>query len=368
MRFDRARPHLERLAGALGRDFRSMTLAAGLDPATDWCHANLAGIDFGDDDLEGFRFHGSRLHGADFRRARGLAPDMFLGADWDETTRFPKALGMPTGPWRPPLDPLARWREPLPGLPKKAWPDMVTIPAGFFLMGAPQGEEESREDERPQRRVTIPRPFALGRTAVTFAMWDAAVAAGFVPPEGAERPDGAGWGRDSRPVINVSWHDAQAYCVWLNHRLGLRSGTYRLPSEAEWEYACRAGTVTPFSFGKRISWEQANFDARGPRHDRAGRKARYRGHTVEVGTLPPNPWGLHEMHGNVWEWVVDADGPYPANATSSGPLVHATSDERVLRGGSWRMIPRNLRSTVRSRFMPSGRGDDSGFRVARTLL
>jgi formylglycine-generating enzyme required for sulfatase activity len=272
--------------------------------------------------------------------------------------------------FRPPLKPLPRWREPIPGLPEEAWPEMITLPAGEFLMGAPEGEGGSEDRERPQRRVTVPRPFALGRTAVTFAMWDAAMAAGFVPPSG-KPPEDAGWGRDDRPVINVSWHDAQAYCRWLNQRLGLRSGPYRLPSEAEWEYACRAGTTTPFSFGKTISTEQANYNLgntylRLKRGELLGLTV-YRGLTVPVGSLPANPWGLHEMHGNVWEWVEDAEGPYPAQATDASPLVNADSFSRVLRGGSWNFNPQFLRSAMRNGHLPHFWFNDIGFRVARTF-
>jgi formylglycine-generating enzyme required for sulfatase activity len=266
--------------------------------------------------------------------------------------------------FRPPLQPLTRWREPIPGLPEDAWPDMITLPAGEFLMGAPEGEEGSANIERPQRRVTIPRPFALGRTAVTFAMWDAAMAAGFVPPSGTQPPRDQGWGRDDRPVINVSWHDAQAYCSWLNQRLGLAPGTYRLPSEAEWEYACRAGMTTPFSFGETISTEQANYDGRETYGK--GREGEYRRRTVRVGSLPANPWGLHEMHGNVWEWVEDASGPYPAQATDASPLVHADAALRVGRGGSWSNGPNGVRAANRVEGITGGRGTNAGFRVART--
>jgi formylglycine-generating enzyme required for sulfatase activity len=255
-------------------------------------------------------------------------------------------------PFRPPLEPLARWREPIPGLPEEAWPDMITLPAGEFVMGAPEGEEGSEDDERPQRTVTIPHPFALGRTAVTFAMLDAAMAVGFVPPSGMLPLADQGWGRATRPVINVSWDDAQAYCSWLNERLGLGPGTYRLPSEAEWEYACRAGTVTAFSFGEMISPEQANYRSR---------------LTVQVGSLPANPWGLCEMHGNVWEWVEDAYGSYPAHATDANPLVHDDIFMHVLRGGSCFNTPRLLRSAFRYRSVPGDRFVSRGFRVARTL-
>jgi formylglycine-generating enzyme required for sulfatase activity len=266
--------------------------------------------------------------------------------------------------FRPPLQPLTRWREPIPGLAEEAWPDMITLPAGEFQMGAPEVEKGSNGDERPQRRVTVPHPFALGRTAVTFAMWDAAMAAGFVPPDG-KRPEDEGWGRDDRPVINVSWDDAQAYCSWLNQRFGLAPGTYRLPSEAEWEYACRAGTTTPFSFGKTISTKQANYDGR--EIYEKGKRGEYRGRTVPVGSLPTNPWGLCEMHGNVWEWVEDAYGPYPADATDASHLLHGDDPSRVQRGGSWLRHPQVLRSASRDGSLPDARGPLDGFRVARTL-
>ncbi len=243
-------------------------------------------------------------------------------------------------------------------------PEMVVIPSGEFLMGAPESEEGSDDNERPQRRVIVPRRFALGRTAVTFAMWDAAMRAGFVPPSGTLPPSDEGWGRVGLPVINVSWHDAQAYCSWLNQRLGLRPGTYRLPSEAEWEYSCRAGTVTAFSFGDTISPDQANFD--GNYTYGTGRRGEYRRRTVPVGSLPANPWGLYEMHGNVWEWVEDTHGPYPADATDARPLVRADAPSRVLRGGSWGNGPQNLRSADRGRGQPVDRDNAFGFRVART--
>lgn len=234
---------------------------------------------------------------------------------------------------------------------------MITLPAGKFLMGASEADEPTLEYEhdyeRPQRLVTVPRPFGLGRTTVTFAMWDAAVAAGFVAPQGAVQPHDEGWGRGTRPVIYVRWHDAEAYCEWLNERLGLRPGTYRLPSEAEWEYACRAGTVTPFSFGGMISPQQANHHSL---------------RTVPVGSLPANPWGLCEMHGNVFEWVEDAFGLYPNHVTDSRPLAQADLSRRVLRGGSWASGATPLRSSYRFRMEPEYRSDVTGFRIARTLF
>jgi formylglycine-generating enzyme required for sulfatase activity len=316
-----------------------------------------------------FRFDpGARFDYLGFRCARVQVGEAEPGGLSAEPAQAGSVLrfGMPVSQLRPPLEPLTRWREPIPGLPEEAWPDMITLPAGEFLMGAPEEEKGSTRDELPQRRVTVPRPFALGRTAVTFAMWDAALAAGFVPHSGTQPPADRGWGRDDRPVFNFSWHDAQAYCRWLNQRFGLAPYTYRLPSEAEWEYACRAGTTTPFSFGETISTKQANFDGRATYGK--GRKGEYRGRTVPVGSLPANPWGLHEMHGNVWEWVEDDYGPYPGQATDASPLVHADAGSRVLRGGSWVSFSEFLRSANRNRCQPGNRKYlGLGFRVARTL-
>jgi formylglycine-generating enzyme required for sulfatase activity len=363
---DAARASIERIMAEQSESFTALARASGLDPKTGWRGADLRDVQFGTDDLTGFRFLRAQLHGADLSQARGLRRDMFQDAAWDETTRFPKGFGLPACRLlRPPLEPLARWREHIPGLPKEAWPDMMTLPAGKFLMGAPEGEEGSKDNERPQRWVTVRRPFALGRTTVTFAMWDAAVAAGFKPPPGAEAPRDERWGRGDQPVINVSWDDAQAYCAWLNQSLGLRPGTYRLASEAEWEWACRAGKTEPFSFGETISTDQANYD--GTEIYGKGKQGVYRGRSVPVGSLPANPWGLHEMHGNVWEWVEDTYGPYPEVQTDSSPRVDGDESKRVLRGGSWDDIPRNLRSADRGRGQPGSRGINVGFRVARTL-
>ena len=163
-------------------------------------------------------------------------------------------------------------------------PELVALPAGEFLMGSPESEEGRFVDEGPRHRVTIGRRFALGRYPVTFEEYDH-----FCVTQLAKPKDG-NWGRGRRPVINVIWRDAVYYCDWLSRQT---DKLYRLPSEAEWEYACRARTTTRYSFGDAITPKDANY---------AESKI---GKTTEVGSYPPNPWGLHDMHGNVWEWVED---------------------------------------------------------------
>lgn len=343
--------------------FSALSRLAGLHPGRHWRGANLRGVEFGDDNLHGFDFRLADLRGAKLSRAQGLRAEMFVAAVLDATTELPPALRDKL--W-PPRTALARWRERIPGLPEEACPDMVTLPVGQFVMGAPTTEKGSEDGERPQRKVRVLRPVAIGRCAVTFAQWDGAVAAGFSPASGAERPDDGGWGRGDRPVINVSWTDARAYCAWLTVRLGASLGRYRLPSEAEWEYACRAGTETEFSFGSTITPTQANYD--GTVAYGRGKRGEYRERTVPVGSLPANGWGLHEMHGNVWEWCEDGYGPYPAARTGTAPLSYGNESPRVLRGGSWDFIPRGLRSAFRNKDATEARGNYVGFRLARSFF
>ncbi len=252
----------------------------------------------------------------------------------------------------------------LPGVPNWPVPQMVAIPPGRFLMGAPEGEEGARDNERPQHEVSIDYAFALGQHAVTFAEWDAVTAAG----AGLRRPGDVGWGRDKRPVINVSWEDAEAYLGWLNDRLGLKGqpDAYRLPSEAEWEYACRAGTVTPFSFGPTITPQQANYN--GTTSYGGGPTGQYHKRTMPVGSYPANAFGLYDMHGNVREWCADAWHDTYDGAPSDGSVWEGDASRRVLRGGSWFYIPLFLRSAYRLWNQPASRGGGIGFRVARTLL
>jgi formylglycine-generating enzyme required for sulfatase activity len=196
--------------------------------------------------------------------------------------------------------------------------------------------------------MTLRAPLAVGKFEVTFAEWDACVAAGGC----SHRPADAGWGRGNRPVINVSWDDAQAYVRWLSLRTGR---TYRLLTEAEWEYAARAGTVTAYSFGATISQSQANYGGN-------------LGRTQPVGSYAANRFGLHDMHGNVWEWVQDcyvASYP-PGSGDASVAVTTGDCSHRVLRGGSWKYAPQNLRAAARSWLTAGDRYNFGGFRLART--
>ena len=239
-------------------------------------------------------------------------------------------------------------------------PLMVSIPAGSFLMGAPESEPWSENHERPQRTVSVPA-FTVSAYEVTFAEWDACVAEGGC---GGYSPDDLGWGRGDRPVINVNWDDAQLYVAWLSRKTGQ---TYRLPTEAEWEYAARAGTTTPFHTGGTISPQQANFDGRSGYPDSYDEGGLYRGQTVPVGSFASNAFGLHDVHGNVWEWVQDCYGSY-GNAPSNGSASEVGGcSVSVLRGGSWVNGPGSLRSAYRGRGARAyDRHDVIGFRVART--
>ena len=235
-------------------------------------------------------------------------------------------------------------------------PTMVVLPAGSFVMGSPASEADRYDDEGPQRRVTIRRPFAVGKYEVTFAEWNACVAAGGC----SRRPKDEGWGRGRRPVIDVNWHEAKDYVRWLSRRTSKR---YRLLSEAEWEYAARAGTRTRHHWGSSVGRNRANCDGCGSRWDND--------RTAPAGSFAANRFGLHDMHGNVWEWVEDCwHGDY-RGAPSDGQArtTGGNCDNKgVLRGGSWNYGPWGIRSAIRSGSRIGRRDDDVGFRVARTLV
>ena len=239
---------------------------------------------------------------------------------------------------------------------------MVVVPSGSFMMGAASDEKSAGTDEFPQHRVRIPRPFAVGKYEITFAEWDACAAAGGC---NGYRPDDEGFGRGRRPVVNVNWKDAKSYVAWLSRKTGEQ---YRLLSEAEWEYAARAGTKGPFHFGSTISSYHANYN--GKHKYGSDRMGVYRKQTVPVGSFPANAFGLHDMHGNVWEHVGDCGHDTYHGAPPGGDAWTAGGDcgKRMARGGSWHNRPDSLRSASRVSFTSGSRGDYIGFRVARTLM
>jgi formylglycine-generating enzyme required for sulfatase activity len=241
-------------------------------------------------------------------------------------------------------------------------PEMVILPAASFMMGSPDNESDREADEGPQRLVTISRPFAVGTFEVTFTEWDACVADGGC--QSNPKPKDEGWGKDKQPVVNVSWEDAMEYVTWLSRTTGR---TYRLLSEAEWEYAARAGSISPFPEGGAISAEQANFQTSFDA-DGGSREGKYREQPVAVGSFAPNAFGLHDMEGNVSEWVEDSWHENYAGAPIDGSAwAGGDTSLRVLRGGSWYSFPTDLRSASRRADQPDHRSPEIGFRVARSL-
>ena len=237
---------------------------------------------------------------------------------------------------------------------------LVQIPAGRFEMGSPGSEEGRDADEGPQHLVEL-QSFFLGQAPVTQAQWKVVAAWPKVAVD--LNPTPSRFKGDNRPVERVSWEEAMEFC----HRLSQHSNlAYTLPSEAQWEYSCRAGTRTPFAFGDTLTPELANYDANYTYG--SGPKGISRKETLDVGSFPANAWGLHDMHGNVWEWCLDPWHKTYGEAPSDGTAwVNGAEDEgvRLLRGGSWCSAPRCCRSAYRSRGRQDGRGNFVGFRLCR---
>ena len=232
-------------------------------------------------------------------------------------------------------------------------PEMIVIPAGKFIMGSPENELDRNASEGPPHEVTIAKPFALSKFEVTFEEWDACVAAAACPRVPDRR------GRERMPVINVSWVDIKQYVSWLSQLTGKE---YRLPTEAEWEYAARAGVNTRYSWGDDLGMGNANCDGCGSQWDLQ--------QTAPVGSFKPNRAGLYDMHGNVWEWVEDSwhENYDVAPTDGSAWLRGGDPSFRVVRGGSWRNESEFVRAAVRFRRNANVRFDSLGFRVARTIL
>jgi len=231
--------------------------------------------------------------------------------------------------------------QPLQGKPAIEW---VDIPAGTFTMGSPVSET-SRHSDETQHQVTL-SAFRMSKYEVTFEQYDA-----FCVATGRSKPEDEGWGRGRRPVINVSWDDAKAFADWMG---------CRLPTEAEWEYAARAGTTTPFNTGNCLSTAQANYKGNYPYSGCS--KGEYREKTMPVGSFPANAWGLHDMHGNVWEWCSDWKGDYPS-AAQTNPKGPASGSHRLIRGGGWSFMAIYCRSADRFSFSPGNRFNFIGFRL-----
>ncbi len=234
-------------------------------------------------------------------------------------------------------------------------PEMVVIPAGRFTMGSLASEVGRDYDEGPTHVVTIAKSFAVSKYEVTFAEWDACVTAGGC---NGYRPADEGWGRGSRPVFYVSWDDAKTYVAWLSQRTGQQ---YRLLTESEWEYAARAGTTTTYYWGNDIG--RGNANCNGCRTQWDGKQ------TAPAGSFKANSFGLHDMLGNVYEWVEDCYHDSYTGAPTDGAAWTAscTSASRVLRGGSWYDYSGFARSAYRSWLSSDYRFNYFGFRVARTL-
>ena len=222
---------------------------------------------------------------------------------------------------------------------------LVRVPAGTFVMGSARGEPGRGDDETPHR-VTISRAFWLGTTEVTQAQWYRVM--GTSPSRFA--------GCAQCPVENVTWLDARKFLERLN---ALSGGGFRLPTEAEWEYACRTGESAR---AERIDDAHANFDARYPLP--GGRPGRFRGRPIPVASFPPDRFGLYDMHGNVWEWCADGYGPYPAG-DAVDPVGPADAPKKAIRGGSWFFDGASCRCATRYSHAPEDRGFSVGFRVAR---
>jgi formylglycine-generating enzyme required for sulfatase activity len=264
-------------------------------------------------------------------------------------------------------------------------PEMAAVPKGSFIMGSPPDEPGRSKDEGPRHEVIIPRAFAIGRYTVTRGEFSAFVAATGYNAKGAAYVwTGKEWALGSKnswlnpgfdqdgshPVVCVNSHDAHAFIAWLNSKVP--GQPYRLPSEAEWEYACRGGTTSRFWWGSSITTDQANYNGNFV-YDGGGAKGEYRQKTVTVHSFEPNPWGLYQMLGNVWERCEDRwnencykEKPLALNERG-GALMTGDSEHCTVRGGSWESDPGRLRAAFRTRGSLVNRYSDRGFRVVRTL-
>lgn len=241
--------------------------------------------------------------------------------------------------------------------------EMVFIPGGTFLMGSEDSVEQSDSREKPQHLVTV-APLWIGKTLVTQAQWKAVAALPAVKSE--LDPDPSYFKGADRPVESVTWYDAVEFCARLTKETGR---PYRLPSEAEWEYACRAGTTTLFHFGDAVTSELANLN--GNYSYDSEPQGKHRLETTPVGSFPhTNAFGLYDMHGNVWEWCADPWHENYLNAPSDGRVWEEGGDDtyRMLRGGCWLNRPRFCRSAIRYRLLPDTKDSGCGLRIVVSAM
>jgi len=297
-----------------------------------------------------------------FLRDIGLTSDAirYINEPGPEEMRYltledAEALNIVVRPWQPDVPATQESRPEVRALQAglafrdcASCPEMVVVPAGSFFMGTSDTDAEHQNDEGPRHEVRFESPFAVGRFEVTFTEWDACLADGGCE---SHRPDDQGWGRGQRPVINVSWNQARSYVAWLSRKTGW---SYRLLSEAEWEYVARGGLSTPYATGTSIDRTTANID---------GEK------TAIVGSYPANGYGLHDINGNVWEWVEDCYAEAYEGAPQDGTAVSPLGCKwRVLRGAGWSTSGKvDARVAFRFRRVPDSTRDSVGFRVARTI-
>ncbi len=232
-------------------------------------------------------------------------------------------------------------------------PEIVVIPAGSFVMGSDDpGARGQFRKEMPARRVTIERPFAIGKFEVTFDEWQACRDDGGC----TVKPDDHKWGRGRRPVVNITFANTGEYLRWITNKTG---HSYRLPTEAEWEYAARAGTATAYSWGDEVGMDNANCRTCAPEISHQ---------TFPVGSYKPNPFGLYDVHGNVWEWVEDCWNPNHKGAPVDGSArLSGKCQYRVTRSGSWYYVSTNVRSAYRAKYIARAYSYGIGFRLLREL-
>lgn len=260
----------------------------------------------------------------------------------------------------------AAWAEPTGMKDCDVCPELVAIPAGRFVMGATPGERNAEDDEGPVREVTLSRPFALGKYEVTYDEWEACVA-----DKACERTPDEGWGRGRRPVLHVNYDQALGYASWLSRRTGK---VYRLPSEAEWEYAARAGSGAAGGWGDDAAkaCEFANvYDQSAHGRYRFGWKPfpcdDRTTETAPVGSYAPNAFGVYDTLGNVWEWVADCYAPYGGAPVDGSAVAMDGCKKRISRGGSWNIFPVWVRVSYRYGLEPQLRSNNLGLRVLREL-